>query len=271
MNSGKGKFARQARCLSNTAPLLRHHARMQNKHFFTHYFFNNVAMNPANRRFQYRPSPLHGKRGLDNYAHEEHPWDYFHNARPTGPYSEKGISVQKFLPFTARLRNWITASQDMHRESARMRLYIPWWGGDNNFRAPPHLMLPPGYRPMTEFPTSRTREYHSWMELPHVRRVAPITNTPDIMTKFAADRAKKMDILKFALAASNFRVTVRAKFESKKGDLWLGAKSEHKTGGNMATAGPSPLYSFWGAKKDGEVFSGGAGPGTYPRPNDKGD
>eukprot|EP01064_Diplonema_japonicum_P029727 TRINITY_DN4880_c0_g1_i1.p1 TRINITY_DN4880_c0_g1~~TRINITY_DN4880_c0_g1_i1.p1 ORF type:complete len:203 (+),score=9.91 TRINITY_DN4880_c0_g1_i1:57-665(+) len=191
MNTAKSSLSRQARNLSCTNPLLRHHARRQNKKHFTSYFFNQSAENPGAKRYHYRPSPLHGNKGLQNYMHEEHPWDYFHNHRRTGIFSEKGIAAIKFIPFSNRLRGWITASQGMVREEARLRCYNPWWSGDNNFNPPPHLMLPPGFRTMTEFPTSKHREYSPWLEMPHVRRIAPIENTPDILTKHAADRAKK--------------------------------------------------------------------------------
>ncbi|KAJ9468916.1 hypothetical protein DIPPA_04488 [Diplonema papillatum] len=255
----------QVRCFSRTTPAFKHHARRQNKKHYSDYFHKQVDKNPANRRFHYRPGPLTGNSGLWNAVHEDHPWDLFHNPRPTSTFSERGIALFKLLPHNARVRNFIF-SPDLfdHQESTRIRLYTAKWSGNRSFFIPMHLLLPPGHRPMTEWPTSKHREYDGWMDFPHVRRQSPITNTPDLLVKHASDKAKKMELMKVALAASNFRVGVRAKWESRFGAEFRGPGKDH----NVAHGAPSPLWQWWGARHGGEVFARGAGPGTFPRPDD---
>ena len=116
---------------------------------------------------------------------------------------------------------------------------------------------------MTEFPDMKTPEYHPWMAFPNVRHKAPIENVPDIAVKFAEDRASKLEVLRFTLAASNFKIHTRAKFESRGGNVWRGGRTEHISG-----TAPSPLWQFAADTKGGALFTDGAPPGTFPRAGD---
>ena len=174
-------------------------------------------------------------------------------------------------PFGKRTMNIINTVRRMSDDKSYRHFYAyaPNWHLHRRF-LPLHYMVPPGYRPGTEFPDWRHEEYGRWADFPEMRNTNPLTNSPDMLTKFASDRARKMEIMKQSITASNFRVKIRAKYETKYGANFSANKS-HNAGGSKGGAGPSALWSFWSGTGDGEVFARAGGPGTFPRPHDRAD
>eukprot|EP01061_Rhynchopus_euleeides_P045214 TRINITY_DN8042_c0_g1_i1.p1 TRINITY_DN8042_c0_g1~~TRINITY_DN8042_c0_g1_i1.p1 ORF type:complete len:273 (+),score=7.98 TRINITY_DN8042_c0_g1_i1:112-930(+) len=263
-----GGLQQQRRFLSASTTLHRRNARSQTPDHRVHMYRQN-ELNPSTKRFNPRPSPLDGVKGL-TFEHEEDRWDNWGNPRQMSTFQGKWGDAQ-FRPTL----NWLSYMKFSRARRmgvsgwAQARLFPPRWAGTTRFALPPQLMLPPGYRPMTEFPTYKAGEYHPWFHFPDVRRKSPIENTPDIAIRHADDRAKKLDLLRYTLAASNFRIHTRARYESQLGYVWAGGSKDHVTPGGLHTAGPSTLWQFHTSKRSGEMFSNSAGPGTLPRTNDR--
>eukprot|EP01063_Lacrimia_lanifica_P009301 TRINITY_DN16297_c0_g1_i1.p1 TRINITY_DN16297_c0_g1~~TRINITY_DN16297_c0_g1_i1.p1 ORF type:complete len:273 (+),score=63.53 TRINITY_DN16297_c0_g1_i1:73-891(+) len=263
----------QARNFSCTAPKLGFHARRCHKRWAVDTIYN-VHMTPGKSRSLFRPDPLHGNTNvLWNSHHEDHPWDDYGNPRPMSTFSERGMAIYRMLPHNRRLRQFVNVGLFGLKQNFRCLKWAPkWLATAGNYKMPPHMIVAPGHRPMTEHPSFQHPDFNPWLDLPNVKRKSPIENSPHIFTKHADDRAKKMDLLKFKLAASNFRVNQRAKYESENGDVWMGGNHSQKAGGNRGNAPPSPLWTLrYSGKAGGEVFSKGTGVGSFPRPTNRWD
>ena len=204
----------------------------------------------------------------ENKYHEDHPWDIYGNHRQRSTFSERGIAYGRLLSPSRRLRSWINVGKHGVTEAKKFGTWTPKWDTfSTNFCPPPHMLLPPGFRPFTEWPTYKAEEYNKWSDYPNVRNQSPILNVPDMQTRYANDRAKKLDVLREKLAASNFRLQIRAKWEQSGGEQYLGPRM-YESGGSKGAV-PSPHWNFRRSESfnNGEVFGVGAGRGSFPKPN----
>eukprot|EP00755_Sulcionema_specki_P005943 Sspe_Gene.34168::Locus_16621_Transcript_1_1_Confidence_1.000_Length_946::g.34168::m.34168 len=253
----------QKRMFSATTPLLKPHAMRLHKAFFFSRMQEGHRI-PKLHRFDFAPSPVHGTKGAGNKPTQMHLWDYYGNKAPSTTFGERGMAVYRLMTFSRRNRQFIYTTRYHAREGLRNALYKPHWVTRSEWVAPPHLYVPPGFRPYTESPTANSREYGGWFEIPHLKKTGRIQQSEEIMTKYADDRARKMHVIRKQMAACNYNLVPRQRYESNRGNIFVGAGKSHEAGGTLSSAPPSPLSSLHNSKHGGELFSGAAGTGVYP-------
>eukprot|EP01065_Artemidia_motanka_P030308 TRINITY_DN36318_c0_g1_i1.p1 TRINITY_DN36318_c0_g1~~TRINITY_DN36318_c0_g1_i1.p1 ORF type:complete len:288 (+),score=45.25 TRINITY_DN36318_c0_g1_i1:66-929(+) len=263
----------QARRISSTRPLSKPHSGILDA---GHHMGNHVkVLEHAGRRqlaakYLYWANPLKGTPGLHRNEDIDHPWDFWGNPHRIPIFSfGRGMAARRHYPWYRRNGMFMDTRWGIVASAPREHLLRPQWCGSTRFRIPPHMAIPPGHRPGCDWPTAWSKEYGGWFEIPHMKGSSRTYQTDDMPLRFAAERAQKMEALRFTLAAANWQAGQKARWEAGGGPRSMLQKQEHASGGTLGTAPPSPSAALQGLRRKGEIWTGQVGPGSFPMPGSR--